>query len=179
MPWWARIFPPCYPLYWPLLYFTIRPRNRKKRTFWCHGSHRASMPHPDSIFFVLAILTTLGSSGGPSCRLLGPFYPIYMHILQGEGPEMQVSDNLPPSPYMCIDTQPLTPTSHNFTPYSWIHSYIYLHTTQWLWSMYKLSTWSSLSSLCHFSPFLPLSTTCSIIPCHVLSYIHHYIALYM
>ena len=100
MPWWARTFSPCYHLYLPLFYFIIRPRNRRKRTFWCHGSHRVSIPLPDSMFSFLAILTTAGPSGGHPGRLLGPFYSLSMHILSGEGLGMRVIDNLSPIPIL-------------------------------------------------------------------------------
>ena len=84
MPWWARTFPPCYDLYRPLFYFTIRPRNRRKRTLWCHGSHRVSIPHPESIFSFLAILRAVGDLKRPIGSFIGTIIPSsHAHVTRG------------------------------------------------------------------------------------------------
>lgn len=43
----------------PLFYSTSRLRNRRKRTFWYHGSPRVSIPPPDTILSFQLIMTTI------------------------------------------------------------------------------------------------------------------------
>ena len=128
MLWRARTFPPCYPPSCLLFYFTIRLRNRRKRTFWCHGFYRESISPPEYISFFLSILTTVEPSGALSGRLSGPLYFLSVWSLSGEGLGMQVSDNTPPSPYRCTDSEHLIPSPHNINPQLYIHHpTLYIH----------------------------------------------------
>jgi hypothetical protein len=81
MSWWVRTLSPFYFLYLPLFYFIIRPRNRRKRTIWPHGSHRVSIPSPGYMYSFMPLPTTEGPLRGLSGHLLGPSYPLSMCIL--------------------------------------------------------------------------------------------------
>ena len=108
MSWWARNFSPCYPFYIPLFYSIIRPSNPGKWMLWCHGSLRVSKPSSDTILSFVAILTTTGTSGSlPDCSLW-LFYPLFMHTLQGDSLDIQVSSNL--SPLLLCHFSPFFPS---------------------------------------------------------------------
>jgi hypothetical protein len=106
--WWAKNFSPCYPFYLPLFYSIIRPRNQGRQILWCHGSPRVSKPSPDTILSFVAILTTTGTSGSLPDHLLWLFYSLFMHILQGESLDIQVSNNL--SPFSLCHFTPFLPS---------------------------------------------------------------------
>ena len=131
--WWgthvlvSQGLPFCCPLYWALFYFTIRLRNQRKWTFWCHRSHRVSISPPEHIFSLLAILTSVRSPGGLLHWLSGMNYASLMCLSYGGGLSMQLSDNLSPSPYRCTGREHLVPSSPIINPHLYIYHYTHLH----------------------------------------------------
>ena len=178
MPQCHRTFSPFYKLYLPSFQFITRPGNRRKRTFWCHGSHRVSISPPEHIFSFLSTLTTAGPPGGISCRLLGLFYPFYMCISQGEALGMQVSDSLPPSPYRCTDREYLVLSSPNINTHLYIDHYTPLHAFLWMQRVYKPSGWYPASHPSLLLTF-PLLYLCRSITSHVYSHIYEHVAIYI